>query len=32
MITNNMENQRQYTVYSRNSLKYLGLDIQGAVA
>ena len=40
MIITNMENQQQYTVpvhgslvliYSRNSLKYLGLDIQGPV-
>ena len=40
MIITNMENQQQYSVpvhgslvliYSRNSLKYLGLDIQGPV-
>ena len=37
MITTNMENQLQYNVYmdhliySRNSLKYPGLDIQGTV-
>ena len=37
MITTNMENQLQYNVYmdhliySRNSWKYPGLDIQGTV-